>query len=109
MPHHPVYRQLPLPFPALDRADPLAAARVALAAADHADRRATTALAAQLATVARARGRNPIAKPGRSTHREPPATPDRPGRADPGLLTGVRRFSAPPGSARSRRSGAEFV
>ena len=57
------YRQLPLPLP-----DPrLAAARAALAAADRAHdstsrRRATGALAAQLAGIATARGRTPVPK-----------------------------------------------
>jgi hypothetical protein len=57
------YRQLPLPLP-----DPrLAAARAALSAADHASdvtsrRRATGALAAQLAGLAAARGRTPAPK-----------------------------------------------
>ena len=65
----PRYRQLTLfPAGAADRPDPLAAARVALAAVDHATRRgearqATAQLAVDLTALARARGRTPIPKP----------------------------------------------
>jgi hypothetical protein len=65
------YRQLPLalPTPAPDRSPALTAARAALATADHAAdaldrRRATAALAAELASVARVRGRRPAPKSG---------------------------------------------
>jgi hypothetical protein len=71
MPRPSPYRQLPLVFaaPAPDRPGVLAAARAALATADHAAdrtdrRRATAALAAHLAGVAHARGRRPVRKPG---------------------------------------------
>jgi hypothetical protein len=69
------YRQLPLALPTLapDRSPALAAARIALAAADRAAdsgerQRVTAVLAAQLAGVARARGRRSVPKPG---HRVP--------------------------------------
>lgn len=65
------YRQLPLAIPASasDHADPLALARIALAAADHAAdsterHRATVGLAMQLVALAHARGRHPVPKPG---------------------------------------------
>jgi len=64
----PRYRQLTL-FPTVaDRPDPLAAARAALSATDHATRRgearqATAQLAVDLTALARARGRTPIPKP----------------------------------------------